>query len=109
MLLENVPGLLTIDDGRTVATVLSELRGAGYCVEYRCINSVLLVPQNRSRVYFVCVRKDVAGRLARQAPPQPTSNEDECASHSGSFQFQWPDIPDLGRCVRDILEPGESL
>jgi DNA (cytosine-5)-methyltransferase 1 len=57
-LLENVPGLLTIDDGATLATVVSELEDAGYDVQHKVINSSLLVPQHRCRLYFVCLRRD---------------------------------------------------
>ena len=38
-LLENVRGLTTMDEGRTLATVLARLRGAGYAVWWSMINA----------------------------------------------------------------------
>jgi DNA (cytosine-5)-methyltransferase 1 len=53
-LLENVPGLISHDNGRTFATILENLQAIGYCVEWRILNSSDFdVPQNRVRVYIV--------------------------------------------------------
>ncbi len=53
-LLENVPGLVSHDNGRTFETILNKLRSIGYSVEWRILNSSdYNVPQNRVRVYIV--------------------------------------------------------
>jgi DNA (cytosine-5)-methyltransferase 1 len=53
-LLENVPGLVSHDNGRTFDTILNTLRSIGYSVEWRILNSSEFdVPQNRIRVYIV--------------------------------------------------------
>ena len=63
---ENVKGLLSTKyvDGRNLVEViiedLSKIGGTGYDVEYRLLNaSDYGVPQNRQRVFFVGVRKDL--------------------------------------------------
>ena len=55
MLLENVKGILSHDDGETHRRVLSELRALGYGVAWKCLNSKHYgIPQNRERVWYVC-------------------------------------------------------
>ena len=63
---ENVKGLLSTKyiDGRNLADVivedLSTMRGIGYNVVYQLVNAAdYRVPQNRQRVLFVGVRKDI--------------------------------------------------
>lgn len=64
LLLENVPGLLNHDGGRTFAAILHTLDGLGYGVEWQVLNSKdFAVPQSRRRVYLIgyldprCARK----------------------------------------------------
>ena len=53
-ILENVPGLLSHDKGRTFCTILSTLSELGYHVEWKVLNSKDFgVPQARKRVYIV--------------------------------------------------------
>lgn len=53
-LLENVPGLLSHDKGRTYHTILSTFSELGYHVEWKVLNSKDFgVPQSRKRVYIV--------------------------------------------------------
>ena len=55
LLLENVPGLLTHDQGRTFAVILSALDDLGYHVEWSVLNSANFnVPQSRKRVFLIC-------------------------------------------------------
>ncbi len=55
LLLENVPGLLTHDQGRTFAVILSALDDLGYHVEWSVLNSKHFgVPQSRKRVFIIC-------------------------------------------------------
>jgi DNA (cytosine-5)-methyltransferase 1 len=54
LLLENVKGLLSNDEGRTFATIIQTLDGLGYDVEWQVLNSKYFgVPQNRERVFIV--------------------------------------------------------
>lgn len=60
-LLENVKGLVTHDNGKTIKTIVNELEMSGYAVTHRVLTSLNYgVPQMRQRVYFVGVRKDIA-------------------------------------------------
>lgn len=54
LLLENVPGLLSHDRGRTFAAILDTLCDLGYSVEWQVLNSKDHgVPQSRRRVYII--------------------------------------------------------
>ena len=60
-LLENVPGLISHDDGKTLATITSVLTDElGYEVKTKVLNAADFgVPQERKRLYFVGFRKDL--------------------------------------------------
>ena len=64
-LFENVPGLLSHDQGRTLAAILATLSDLGYHVEWQVLNSKDFgVPQSRRRVYFVgYLRGECAGKI----------------------------------------------
>jgi DNA-cytosine methyltransferase len=86
-LLENVAELLTHDEGRSRAVVLAALRGVGYSVDYRVINSVALLPQHRERLYLVGLRADLVGASA---------------DSQDSWTFSWPPGLEVGaRCVSE--------
>jgi len=54
LLLENVKGLLSNDNGKTFGTILEELGNIGYWCEWQTLNSKHFgVPQNRERVFIV--------------------------------------------------------
>ena len=83
MLLENVEGL-TYDTFRpTFKKILSELDRIGYNVYWDVLNTKDYgIPQSRSRVWFVCFRKDVDQK-----------------------KFVFPKPIELELFVKDILEP----
>lgn len=57
---ENVRGLLTHDNGRTLQTMISVLEDLGYRVRYKVVKSQYLdVPQKRERLIIIGVRKDL--------------------------------------------------
>ena len=62
ILLENVKNFERHDEGRTLRTVLSVLRGLGYPNSfYSVLNaSKYGVPTSRERIYIVCFREDLA-------------------------------------------------
>ncbi len=54
LLLENVPGLLSHDSGRTFSTILATLNDLGYSIEWSVLNSKHFgVPQSRRRVFII--------------------------------------------------------
>ncbi len=85
VLLENVPGLVTLEDGSALEIVCSAVSGAGrgYTVSWHIVDSGLLLPQARKRVYIIGIRNDIAKgttvplAAAPSAPaPAPSSAAD---------------------------------
>ena len=63
-ILENVPGLMGIDSGKTFAQIIETLCKLGYCVEWRVYNSADYLPQVRKRVYIAgCSGTECSGKI----------------------------------------------
>lgn len=108
-ILENVPGLLAHDRGKTFARIIGILTslGDGYAVEWQVIDSQDYgVPQSRQRVFLV---GHAGGFPERPVFPLGVNvgrkvDGDPKRSRYGDRVFSGP-IPDAGRfgCVRDRL------
>jgi len=76
LLLENVKGLLSHDEGRTFQTILGVLSDLGYDVQWQVLNSKDFgVPQNRERIYIV-------GHLREKSRPQVFPISGKISSHT---------------------------
>ena len=53
LLLENVKGLLSHDNGKTFAEILATLDELGYDAQWQVLNSKYFVPQNRERIFII--------------------------------------------------------
>ena len=84
VLLENVPGVLSHDKGRTFAVILNTLCELGYCVEWAVLNSKDFgVPQSRKRVFLVgYLRAECAGKIL----PVPNTNAKTLIQIAGASQ-----------------------
>lgn len=72
LLLENVPGLLLHDGGRTLDAIFSMLTELGYAIEWSVHNSANFgVPQQRRRLYIVA---NLGGRGAGRIFPLACGN-----------------------------------
>ena len=63
ILLENVKGLLSIDNGNTFKNILKTLNNINYAVDWMIINSALVSAQNRERIYIIGKRLDKCNGL----------------------------------------------
>lgn len=64
---ENVKGLLLGDARNYVAKIYDEFDKAGYYCQHWLLNASFMgVPQRRERVFFVCMRKDIAVYFLQQ-------------------------------------------
>jgi len=84
-----VRGLLHLEDGAVFAVVRAHLEHAGYTLQHELLDAASVLPQTRVRLFIVGFRSDLPGDVP------------------GRFVF--PDLPDLGRGVRDILEDEASV
>ncbi len=94
LLLENVKGLLSHDNGKTFGVILEVLGGIGYRPEWQVLNSKWFgVPQNRERVFII-------GHLGEE----PTGTVFPITETSGE-----PNIGDSGEQVANTLQsPGHA-
>lgn len=94
---ENVRGLLTHDNGRTLATVRQIIAGLGYTlVEPRVLKAIFYqVPQKRERLFFVGIRNDLVDKTAFTWPaPCPRLYTIKDALKAGSlFKTDCPVAP----------------
>ena len=70
IMVENVPGLLTVNGGQDYQRVINRLRDLGYLTGCLCVNAAAFVPQSRRRV-FVVGNRNRAPTLP--APPLPST------------------------------------
>ena len=70
ILAENVRGLLTHDDGKTIDTILSVLDEIGYTViEQKVYKAIFYkVPQKRERLIIIAIRKDLVFNTQYKTP-----------------------------------------
>lgn len=87
VVIENVPGMLTSNDGADFSSVLQELSDAGYFVQHICVDAAAFVPQSRKRVFVIGSRRG----SFRLPPPPETRNDlkltDYCEDREGDW---WP-------------------
>lgn len=84
---ENVKGLLEHDNGRTMQTIKDVIAELGYTlVEPRVLRAIQYdVPQKRERLILVAIRNDIAPLV----------------------HFEWPDVCENVRTLRDAFFKGE--
>jgi DNA (cytosine-5)-methyltransferase 1 len=71
VILENVLGFLYSTHRAVRGKIERNLRRSGYVIHMGVLNSINFgVPQNRSRVYYVCLRSDIKGSDAFQWPKE---------------------------------------
>lgn len=136
MLLENVPGLLSHDNGRTFATILTTLSELGYNVAWQVLNSADFgVPQSRKRVFIICYLGDecpgeilsftdanpktiiqkIGGRQGDRVYDRDglsctlTSNGGGFAGNTGLYSIGQLPIKAFTKSGYQIAEPGDSI
>lgn len=68
IMIENVPGLLTVNGGRDYRQVTHELRNLGYGTDCVCVDAAAFIPQSRRRVFIIGSRDGTP-----LLPPPPES------------------------------------
>ncbi|MEY2195334.1 DNA cytosine methyltransferase [Neobacillus sp. BF23-41] len=98
---ENVKGILSLGKGKVKEMILSDFESAGYNVTCNLVNAANYgVPQQRERVFFIGVRKDLNESINF---PSPTHAEPP--SHLLFGLNEWVTI---GEALKDIPEPEDA-
>lgn len=107
VVMENVTGITSIEEGKAVDEIHAALKKLGYSVEHRVLKAEEYgVPQERRRIFFVGVRDSDTIHW-----PQPTHNgkaSDSLFSESGREPFVtvWDAIGDLPKLA---IEEGDEV
>lgn len=93
MVIENVEGLVNNDNGNSIKRILETLNDIGYVVDFELLDSKYFkVAQQRKRVYFVAIRKDLLKNYQKGFSKSPVAIINERKSqlgHIDSFVFDW--------------------
>ena len=73
-ILENVKGLLSVQDGRVFSRIKKEINNIGYNFNIDVLNTRIHtnIPQNRERVFFVGTRCDIENKFSFPEPEEET-------------------------------------
>ena len=96
-LLENVPGLINHDAGKTLQVILESLNDLNYEVFYRVLDAANYgVPQHRKRIYFVGFNRRYTSNSVNFSFPQKHKNRVDI----GQFIESHPE----GYCISEHLQ-----
>ncbi|TRX34220.1 DNA (cytosine-5-)-methyltransferase [Flavobacterium restrictum] len=83
-MLENVKNLVSHDKGKTFKVIKETLTELGYSIHCKVLDGKHFVPQHRERIIIVGFKNSV---------------------FEGKEEFNFPDLPEPSRAIREILEP----
>jgi len=107
LLLENVKGLLSHDNGRTFDVMCAALNEIGYAVDFRVLNSKYFgVPQNRERIFIVADRDAAHDPWTLPKSTDVVTRAKRRAMEVGvrTFNFDWPTEGAVISRLRNVLE-----
>lgn len=96
-LLENVPGLMSTDNGKALDIIKSSLEGAGYNVYTEIISSRGVTAQSRKRLFIVGIKRKTTDRYGTKL------------EKGNERPFMFPFMPDLGLRAEDVLHSQQEL
>lgn len=83
---ENVRGILSLDNGNAIKSIINDFSNAGYRVKHQLFNTADYgIPQTRLRVIIAGTRKDLPEKMDFQFP-EATHNKQEWVSVSDALQ-----------------------
>lgn len=112
---ENVRGLFSHDQGRTLATIKQTIKDLGYTlIEPRILNAVhFQVPQKRERVFFIAIRNDLTDLLTFEWPAKyhRTMTMTDALKAGELFETDVPEsegqqYPEHKKAVLSLVPPG---
>ena len=103
VIIENVAGLFTSNNGRDFGVILQTLSSLGYCVAWRLLNSRYFgVPQSRTRVYLCCWKNNPVKALNVMFDAQGAfkpANERKDFITEESLIEEYPKVPKVAYCL----------
>lgn len=104
-LAENVRGLISHDEGRTLATIIDVLSGLGYTVKYEVLNAAFYgVGQKRERIVIIGTKKGIHFEYPKKNPKMTTLKE----ALKGCPASEGQSYSTRKKAVLDLVPPGGS-
>lgn len=110
VILENVKGLINSGNGQVLRIISETMNNIGYRIDLELLNSKFFnVPQNRERIYIVCIREDLVKNeqwsLDKKRNDVLSKGKKRIQElNIKSFNFKWPLQDIVGKRLREILE-----
>lgn len=103
VLMENVEGLLSSNNGNDLGTIIKRMTSLGYAVSWRILNSRYFgVPQSRSRIYICCWYNNLANSVSalfeNELIPKP-NNPRAGFINPTDFNGSYPRVPEVAYCL----------
>lgn len=103
VIIENVAGLFTSNQGRDFGVILQTLSSLGYGVAWRLLNSRYFgIPQSRTRVYFCCWKQNPIKALNvmfdREGAAKPINERIDFITEE-SAPNAYPKVPKVAYCL----------
>lgn len=103
VIIENVAGLFTSNDGRDFGVILQTLASLGYGIAWRLFNSRYFgVPQSRTRVYICCWKNSPQKALNVmfdiQGAPKPKNERVDFITEDTNVN-DYPKVPKVAYCL----------
>lgn len=103
VIMENVEGLLSSNNGNDLGTILKRMTELGYAVCWRILNSRYFgVPQSRSRIYICCWKNNLSKAfsvLFEDTLIQKPSNPRAGFLNPSDFGESYPQVPQIAYCL----------
>jgi DNA (cytosine-5)-methyltransferase 1 len=101
ILLENVPGFLTSNQGEDFRCALQALNGLGYLVDAFVVDAASFVPQSRRRLFVIAVERRFAAPRAAAVGPRPPALLRFIADHP-EIEWSLRSIPSPPQCATQL-------
>jgi DNA (cytosine-5)-methyltransferase 1 len=108
IILENVKGLVSHDNGRTLDIIIQSLNEIGYTVDFQVMNTKYFnLPQSRERIFIIALRDDLVKQEkwkieGKNIIAQTKKRLEEYGVKT--FNFNWPSQEKVNKKLKDILE-----
>ncbi|MEC2307718.1 DNA (cytosine-5-)-methyltransferase [Bacillus atrophaeus] len=110
VILENVKGLINSGNGQVLRIISETMNNIGYRIDLELLNSKFFnVPQNRERIYIVCIREDLVENeqwsLDKKRNDVLSKGKKRLQElNIKSFNFKWPLQDTITKRLKEILE-----
>lgn len=114
LVLENVPGLLSHDQGKTISVIVQTLSEIGYAVDLKLLNSKDFgIPQNRERVFLIAIRNHKSEKWDLSESANSRENRVKMKLQQNpnitSFNFQLESSESRAVTMFDVIEHNPTV